>query len=134
MAQGQAGDYISLHAYVNSADAELVALLEQLSNQLETQTKLATTLGYGPRFLHSTGQLHKGDNGNGLFIQFTTDPVNDADIPDTAGAAESTMSFGVLVMSQALGDGQALLNENRRFIRFHLGSDTHAGIQALLAA
>ncbi len=134
LAQGQAGDYISLHAYVNSADSELVTLLEQLSNQIGTQTKLATTLGYGPRFLHSTGQLHKGDGGNGLFIQFTTDATTDADIPDTAGAAESTMSFGVLIMSQALGDGQALLNENRRFIRFHLGTDPHAGIQVLLAS
>ena len=133
LAQAVAGDYISLQAYVNSADDSLVALLEQLRDQLSSQTKLATTLGYGPRFLHSTGQLHKGDGGNGLFIQFTTDPVDNADIPNTAGEAASTMSFGVLVQSQSLGDGQALINENRRFIRFHLGADSAAGIKLLLA-
>jgi len=82
---------------------------------------LATTVGYGPRFLHSTGQLHKGDAGHGLFIQFTADNPRDAPIPDEAGSLASTMTFGVLKAAQAMGDRQALLNAGRRVIRFHLG-------------
>ena len=80
-------------------------------------------MGYGPRFLHSTGQLHKGDGGNGLFVQFTTDAERDAPIPDEAGRPESSMSFGVLKSAQALGDARALREAGRRLIRFRLDGD-----------
>src|SRR5690606_5945232 len=70
--QAAAGDYISLQAYVNP-DASADDLLSAIRVHLRDSTQLATTLGYGPRFLHSTGQLHKGDGGNGLFIQITSD-------------------------------------------------------------
>jgi glucose-6-phosphate isomerase len=132
VAQAQPGDYIALQAYVNPT-AETDAALLALRTQLRDTTKLATTVGYGPRFLHSTGQLHKGDSGNGLFIQFTSDPAADADIPDEAGQAGSTMSFAVLKMAQALGDGQALIDADRRFIRFHLGTEAAAGLKALMS-
>ncbi|MCP5097634.1 MAG: hypothetical protein GY943_18965 [Chloroflexi bacterium] len=131
LAQSQLGDYISIHAYV-PATPETDQALAQLRTQLLAKYKLATTVGYGPRFLHSTGQLHKGDGGNGIFIQLTSDPVADIDIPDEAGKPESTMTFGVLKMSQALGDGAALLEANRRFIRFHLGTDAAGGINLLV--
>jgi hypothetical protein len=91
-------------------------------------------VGYGPRFLHSTGQLHKGDAGKGLFIQFTADDPRDAPIPDEAGSPDSTMSFGVLKAAQALGDRQALLDADRRVIRFHLGSNVVGGLMQLAEA
>ncbi len=130
LAQAQAGDYISLQAYVQPT-AETDAALLALRTRLRDHLKLATTVGYGPRFLHSTGQLHKGDAGNGLFIQFTADDSQDRAIPDEAGSPESTMSFGVLKMAQALGDKQALLDSGRRVIRFHLGDDVVGGLNLL---
>jgi hypothetical protein len=107
-------------------------VLERLRTQLRDRYKLTTTVGYGPRFLHSTGQLHKGDAGNGLFIQFTADIERDAPIPDEAGKPDSSMTFGVLKMAQALGDGQALREAGRRVIRFDLGTDAVGGLRSLV--
>jgi len=130
LAQSKPGDYVALQAYVQPTDATTIAL-QRLRTQLRDRLKLATTLGYGPRFLHSTGQLHKGDGGNGLFIQFTSDAAQDVEIPDEAGAEASSMTFGVLKLAQALADRQALLNAGRRVIRFHLGKDVGGGLQKL---
>lgn len=126
LATAQAGDYVALQAYLQptpAVDAALLALRMRIRDRL----KLATTMGYGPRFLHSTGQLHKGDAGNGLFVQFTADSPRDAPIPDEAGSGRASMSFGVLELAQALGDKQALQEAGRRVIRFHLGPDDPAG-------
>ena len=123
------GDYISLQAYIQPTD-EVSEALQDLRLSLRNQYKLATTVGFGPRFLHSTGQLHKGDAGNGLFVQFTADSPEDIPIPDEAGGSESTITFSTLKMAQALGDGQALLDANRRFIRFHLGADVMESLAA----
>ncbi len=133
LAQAQAGDYVALQAYVQPT-AETDAALAALRVRLRDRTRLATTVGYGPRFLHSTGQLHKGDGGNGLFIQFTADDPRDAAIPDEAGLPESSISFGVLKMAQVLGDRQALLDAGRRVIRFHLGHDVVGGLKRLTEA
>ncbi|MFQ5436812.1 MAG: hypothetical protein ACE5FD_18300 [Anaerolineae bacterium] len=107
------------------------AALQTLRVALRDRYKLATTVGYGPRFLHSTGQLHKGDGGNGLFIQFTSDPVADLPILDEVGKPDASMSFGVLKLAQALGDGAALRENCRRFIRFHLGQEVLKGLRQL---
>jgi len=139
LAQAESGDpstgsgrsYIAIQAYVQPTE-ETGAALQALRTQLRDRLKLATTLGYGPRFLHSTGQLHKGDAGNGLFIQFTSDAVEDVPIPDEAGSPDSSMSFGVLKTAQALGDAQALLDAGRRVIRFDLGRDVAGGIRQLM--
>lgn len=128
--QASTGDYIALQAYVRP-DVQTSDALTTLRDALRSRTGLATTVGYGPRFLHSTGQLHKGDGGNGLFIQFTADTPDDAAIPDEAGRAESAMSFGVLLAAQAMGDRQALLDVGRRVIRFHLGGDVTGGLKKL---
>jgi hypothetical protein len=130
LAQAQAGDYIALQAYVQPTP-EITEALQALRVQLRDRYKLATTVGYGPRFLHSTGQLHKGDAGNGLFVQFTSDPPRDADIPDEPGAEESSITFGVLKMAQALGDRQALEDAGRRVITFHLGADVIDGLRKI---
>ncbi len=122
LAQARPGDYIALQAYVQPT-AETEAALLALRTRLRDRFRLATTVGYGPRFLHSTGQLHKGDAGRGLFIQFTADDRRDVPIPDEAGEPASSITFGVLKMAQALGDRQALLAAGRRIICFHLGVD-----------
>jgi CheY-like chemotaxis protein len=131
--QAQMWDYVALQAYVQPTPETDVALAE-LRLKLRDRFRLATTVGYGPRFLHSTGQLHKGDRGNGLFIQLTQDPPQDAAIPDEAGKPESSVTFGVLIAAQALGDRQALLDSGRRVIRFHLGSDVVGGLKRLTEA
>ncbi len=131
LAQIHPGDYVSLQAYVPPTP-ETDAALQALRTLIRDRYKVATTVGYGPRFLHSTGQLHKGDAGHGLFVQFTSDPMTDIPIPDEAGQLGSSMTFGVLKMAQALGDGQALVEANRRFIRFHLEQNVVEGLRRLL--
>jgi glucose-6-phosphate isomerase len=128
-AQGPA-PYIALQAYF-PADLEYDAILQGLRLGLRDRHRLATTLGYGPRFLHSTGQLHKGDSGNGLFLQLTADPKQDAAIPDQAGADTAALSFAVLKDAQAMGDHQALSQAGRRVLRVHLGGDIAAGLERL---
>jgi len=130
LAEVEAGDYVALQAYV-TPDDKTWALLNDLRMSIRDSKHVATTAAYGPRFLHSTGQLHKGDAGNGLFIQITSDAVEDVDIPDNAGDEASAMTFGVLKLAQALGDQQALLDADRRVIRFHLGTKVHAGLERL---
>ena len=130
LAQAKPGDYVTLQAYVTPGTETDVAL-QVLRIRLRDRLKLATTSGYGPRFLHSTGQLHKGDAGNGLFIQFTADDPRDADIPDEAGSSESSITFGVLKEAQAQGDQRALLDAGRRVIRFHLKDDVVGGVKRL---
>jgi hypothetical protein len=129
-ATGAGRSYIAIQAYVQPTLETDKALLA-LRTQLRDRYKLATTVGYGPRFLHSTGQLHKGDAGNGLFIQFTADDARDVPIPDKAGAPHAAMTFGVLKAAQALGDRQALLRAGRPVIRFHLGVDVVGGLKQL---
>jgi glucose-6-phosphate isomerase len=131
--QAQPNSYIALQAYVRptpEADAALLALRVRLRDKY----RLATTVGYGPSFLHSTGQLHKGDAGNGLFIQFIADSVREAEIPDKAGLPDSSISFGILKAAQALGDAQALRNRDRPVIRFDLGTDVVMSLDRLAEA
>ena len=127
----QARGGIALQAYIQPTP-EAAQALAKLRLKLRERFRLATTVGYGPRFLHSTGQLHKGDRGNGLFVQLTAAPLRDAGIPDEAGKPESSMTFGVLIAAQALGDRQALLDNDRRVIRFDLGKKPVDGLKHLL--
>jgi len=124
-------NYVTIQAYLMPT-AEMDAALYQLRSHIQTQYKVATTIGYGPRFLHSTGQLHKGDGGNGFFIQFIATPYEDTLIPDEMGNAEGTLSFGVLESAQALGDAQALKDNQRSVIRFRLGKEPVRDIKALI--
>ena len=130
LGKAHAEAYIALQAYVQPT-AETDEALQALRTRLRDRFRLATTVGYGPRFLHSTGQLHKCDAGRGLFLQFTADDPRDVAIPDEAGSPASSMSFGVLKAAQAIGDRQALLNAGRRAIRVHLGGNPVKGLQML---
>jgi len=133
LAQAAPQAYIALQAYLIpglASDASLLAL----RSELRQRTRLAVSSGYGPRFLHSTGQLHKGDAGRGLFVQITADSDEDAPIPDEAGKPASSISFAVLEQAQALGDRQALLENGRKVLRFHLPTDVQVGLARLLYA
>ncbi|MBW2675688.1 MAG: hypothetical protein JRD89_20170, partial [Deltaproteobacteria bacterium] len=132
--EGMTGDaYIALQAYLQP-DPEVDRALHHLRIQLRNRFKIATTVGYGPRFLHSTGQLYKGDGGRGLFVQFTSDHAADVPIPDDAGSPASSMTFGLLGKAQAMGDREALQDAGRQVVRFHLGSDITGGLTRLTKA
>lgn len=130
---GKPRGYLSVQAYIKKSDS-VANKLEQLRILIREQTQMATTDGYGPRYLHSTGQLHKGDAGNGLFIQLTSVDDRDVAIPDEAGKPDSTITFGLLKSAQIMGDRQALLQAGRKVIWFDLGSDVAAGFDKLIGA
>jgi glucose-6-phosphate isomerase len=134
LAGARKGSYISIQAYINPTQ-EVQKALKALRLFLLDTYRIPTTLGYGPRFLHSTGQLHKGDAGHGLFIQITCDDLKDVPIPDEAGSDSSSMSFGILKAAQAIGDAAALQAAGRPLIRLHIGgSDILSGIDSVTAA
>jgi glucose-6-phosphate isomerase len=114
--------YISIQAYVKP-EKEIEKALQAFRTILLKKFQLATTLGFGPRFLHSTGQLHKGDAGNGIFIQFVSTSSEDIPIPNEVDSSKSYMSFGTLKMAQCMGDAEALKNNHRKIIRIDLGVD-----------
>ena len=122
--------YFCLQAWL-PPEAATDAALERLRLAIRDRTGMAVTAGYGPRFLHSTGQLHKGDAGHGLFLQLTCDDAEDAAIPDRTGSPESAMSFGVLKAAQARGDRQALIDAGRRVLRLHLGADVPGALDRI---
>ncbi len=120
----EAGDYFAVLAYVDRND-EMLDLLQSLRRKVRNQLKVATTLGFGPRFLHSTGQLHKGGPNTGVFLQVTHASDPDLAIPG------SELSFGVVQQAQAQGDLEVLLERGRRVVRVHLSGDVGAGLQRL---
>lgn len=125
--------YLCLQAWL-PPEAATDAALERLRLAIRDRTEMAVTIGYGPRFLHSTGQLHKGDAGHGLFLQLTCDDAEDTAIPDRAGSPESSMSFGVLKAAQARGDRQALIDAGRTVLRLHLGANVPGGLDRIARA
>jgi transaldolase/glucose-6-phosphate isomerase len=125
LAQAKSGEYVAVNAYLPRNDKTLAALT-RLRVALRNKPGCATTLGFGPRFLHSTGQLHKGGPKNGLFILITTDHAKDAEIPS------QEMSFGMLEYAQALGDYEALAVRKRRVLRVHLSKPS--GVRLLVEA
>jgi transaldolase/glucose-6-phosphate isomerase len=130
LAAAKTGAYIVLQAYIQPTPGADQAL-QALRAELRDETRLATTLGYGPRFLHSTGQLHKGDAGLGMFIQLTSQAGQHIPIPDEPGSDKSGIDFGTLKQAQSLGDRQALLDANRRVLRLDLDQDPIRSIKSL---
>ncbi len=124
---GRAGDYVGIQAYLAPSEGTRTALETLRRCLLETQ-HVATTLGYGPRFLHSTGQLHKGGPDSGRFLQIVDTPQHDLEVP------EAGYTFGQLIRAQALGDYQALQQKHRRVLRVDLGSDAPGGLERLRMA
>ncbi len=122
-----AGDYIALHAYLPHDDSTN-DMLQATRLVLRDRSRLATTLGYGPRLLHSTGQLHKGGPNKGLFLQIVDSPEESRPVPET------DYSFGELIRAQALGDALALRERGRRVLRVDLGTRRDDGLRRLLDA
>jgi transaldolase/glucose-6-phosphate isomerase len=118
------GDYIGLDAYL-APTAETSTALETIRTSLRDRTKLATMLGYGPRFLHSTGQLHKGGPNTGLFLQILDEPAEDLPVPET------DYTFASLIRAQAQGDFGALEQRGRRTLRVQLGKDVAGGLRQI---
>jgi transaldolase / glucose-6-phosphate isomerase len=124
-------EYIAVLAFLDDSPST-VRLLGLFKNRLRDATGLPVTMGFGPRYLHSTGQLHKGDAGRGLFLQFTSRPGNDIAISDMGGERRPAESFGTLFSAQAWGDWMALKESGRRIIRIDLGGNANSGIRRLL--
>ncbi|MGO9517545.1 MAG: bifunctional transaldolase/phosoglucose isomerase [Candidatus Korobacteraceae bacterium] len=125
IARVQPGDYFALTSYIEELNNYEV-LLREIRVVVRDEKKVATTCGYGPRFLHSTGQLHKGGPDTGVLIQITSGDINDIDIPG------EKFTFGVLKQAQALGDFESLVSRHRRAIRIDLGADVEKGLRRLL--
>ena len=113
LGQVRAGDYVALLAFI-APDAKYDSALNAIRLAIRDKYRVATTVGYGPRYLHSTGQLHKGGPNTGVFLQIVGDDPKDIPIPG------ERFSFGVLKQAQALGDFQALRNHGRRVLRVQL--------------
>lgn len=118
------GDYISLMAYLEMRD-ETIRELNKIREILRSRFKSAVTLGFGPRFLHSTGQYHKGGPNKGVFIQIVSDDSKDLEIPGRP------YSFKVLMQSQAIGDYESLVKHKRRVMSFDIGNDVDEGLDKL---
>lgn len=113
---GQLGDYVCIQAFLPPF-SEIREAVQRLRLALIRGTQLASTFGFGPRFLHSTGQLHKGGSNTGLFLQLIDEPEFDLQVPETE------YSFGSLIQAQALGDFQSLKKRDRRVLRINLGTN-----------
>ncbi len=129
LAEVKPGDYITLQAYLPPSE-EVIAGLKALRVALRDRYTCAVTCAFGPQYLHSTGQLHKGGRGVHV-VQLVSEPRRNAPIPDEAGMAASSLSFYLLKRAQALGDKQALEEAGRRVIQFNLGQRVAAGLEAL---
>jgi len=105
--------------------AATTASLNLIRGLIRDNLKTATTLGFGPRFLHSTGQLHKGGPNNGVFLQITCEDKQDLPIPG------EQYSFGTLKQAQALGDLQSLIAHGRRVLRVHIRGEIGGGLEQL---
>jgi glucose-6-phosphate isomerase/transaldolase/glucose-6-phosphate isomerase len=127
LALARAGDYFALMAYLADTP-EIDRALQALRLALIERFHLATTLGYGPRFLHSTGQYHKGGPPTGLFVQFTAEHTHDLQVPGEG------YTFGTLAAAQAEGDFRALAQRGRRIIRIPLGRDPARRLSDLATA
>jgi len=121
------GDYVAICAYLHRTPARHERL-QRLRLACRAATRLATTLGYGPRFLHSTGQLHKGGPNNGIFLQLTAEDGPEVPIPG------ERYDFGTLLRAQAAGDYEVLERRRRRVMRVHLGRDVDRALDALVEA
>jgi transaldolase/glucose-6-phosphate isomerase len=122
-----AGDYFAVLGYIQMTTAHEDAL-QEIRIAVRDKKKVATCLGFGPRFLHSTGQAYKGGPNSGVFLQITCDDAKDLAVPG------QKYTFGVVKAAQARGDFQVLVERDRRALRVHLGADLAKGLATLQEA
>jgi transaldolase/glucose-6-phosphate isomerase len=125
--RAQRGDYVALLAFIERSDAH-DQRLQAMRRAIRDSKHVATCVGFGPRFLHATGQVYKGGPNTGVFLQLTCDDAEDLMVPDHA------YSFGVVKAAQARGDFRVLVERSRRALRVHIGSDVRAGLDGLRTA
>jgi len=118
------GDYFAVLGYIQMS-AEHEKSLQAIRHAVRDKRHIATCLGFGPRFLHSTGQAYKGGPNSGVFLQVTCDDALDVPVP------QQKYTFGAVKAAQARGDFQVLIERGRRALRVHLGADVNAGLAAL---
>jgi len=126
LAGAKKGNYLAIMAYINQTE-EVDQVLADFRRKITEDCRVVTTLGYGPRFLHSTGQLHKGGPDTGLFMQITSRHHHHLPIPG------EPYSFGIIADAQALGDFEALQSLGKRIIRIHVTHDDATGISELIS-
>ncbi len=117
LAAARPGDYVGFQAFIPPTEQNR-SILQSMRTAVRDRLRIATSVGFGPRYLHTTGQMHKGGSHKGLFIQITTDDREDIPVPG------KPYTFGVLKAAQSLGDYQALKNRERRIIRVHLSDES----------
>jgi hypothetical protein len=125
--QLHAGDYFATLAFLPMFP-EYEAVIQGFRHKVRDAKRVATCVGFGPRFLHSTGQDYKGGPNTGVFLQITSEDAIDVEIPG------QRYSFGVVIAAQAAGDLAVLESRGRRALRVHLGPDVAAGLKTLAAA
>ena len=125
--QIHSGDYFAALAYLPMFP-EHEAVIEGIRHKVRDAKKVATCLGFGPRFLHSTGQDYKGGPNTGVFLQITADHSVDVEIP------EQKLTFGIVIDAQAAGDLAVLESRGRRALRVHIGGELAAGLETLASA
>ena len=125
--QIHAGDYFAALGFINMTEAHEAAI-QEFRHKVRDAKKVATCLGFGPRFLHSTGQDYKGGPNTGVFLQITADHAHDVAIPG------AKYTFGIVIAAQAAGDLTVLQERNRRALHVHLGADVAAGLETLKKA
>lgn len=122
--QVKKNDYVDISAFIEMSD-EHSALLQESRVIIRDTKKVATCLGFGPRFLHSTGQVYKGGPNTGVFLQITADFSEDLQVPS------HTYTFGLVITAQAQADFTVLAKRSRRVLRIHLGKDVRSGLLSL---
>ena len=127
LGRGGAGDYFAVLGYI-PMNEENEEALQAIRHAVRDKKKIATVLGFGPRFLHSTGQAYKGGPNTGVFLQITCDDAEDLPVPG------QKYTFGVVKAAQARGDFAVLAERGRRALRLHLGKDLKTGLATLKAA
>jgi transaldolase/glucose-6-phosphate isomerase len=125
LADARLGDYVAIQAFL-APRPEIAEALQEFRLAIRDRLKLATSVGWGPRFLHSTGQLHKGGPNTCVIIQLVDEPAKDLPVPDT------NYTFGALIHAQALGEYRALKQRGRRLLRIQLGHDAVMGAAKLI--
>ncbi|MCP5304755.1 MAG: bifunctional transaldolase/phosoglucose isomerase [Chromatiaceae bacterium] len=123
--QLQPGDYFALLAYLDRGDEQVATLLQAIRHRVRDRCRVATCLGYGPRYLHATGQVYKGGPATGVFLMLTRDVIDDIASPGRQ------LRFGITQTAQALADQNELIDRGRRIVRVHLGRDPVTGLEEL---
>ena len=119
------GDYFALLAYLDRGDEQVATLLQAIRHRVRDRCRVATCLGYGPRYLHATGQVYKGGPATGVFLMLTRDVIDDIASPGRQ------LRFGITQTAQALADQNELIDRGRRIVRVHLGRDPVTGLEEL---